>query len=105
MYSPRLTIAKQIYSYLSMKFISSLAYNTKESMLGNGQNTADPVPAKTILSIMINPSFGAPAFVARLLAVLCLYADFLFKIVKSDEAGGRVYIVLRVIIFQLTKRN
>ena len=33
-------------------------------VLGNAQNTTGPVPAKTILAVMINPSYGAPAFVA-----------------------------------------
>ena len=33
-------------------------------VFGNAQNTDTPVPAKTILAIIINPSYGAPAFIA-----------------------------------------
>ena len=44
---------------------------------------------------MINPSYGAPAFVSRLIPVSCLEAEFLFEIVNSiiklvHDAGGRV---------------
>ena len=45
---------------------------------------------------MINPSYGAPAFVARLIPVLSLNADFLFNILKPiiqliHESGGRLF--------------
>ena len=45
---------------------------------------------------MINPSYGAPAFIARLISVFCLGAEFLFPVVKSlislvHDAGGRVF--------------
>ena len=65
-------------------------------VLGNAQNKTEPTPAKTMLAVMVNPSYGAPAFVARLLPVSCLTADFLFEIVKSvikfvHDAGGYVF--------------
>ena len=50
-------------------------------VLGNALNTNEPLPAKTILAVMINPSYGAPAFVARLVPVLKLKGDILFNIV------------------------
>ena len=65
-------------------------------VLGNAQNTTDPIPANTILAVMINPSFGKPAFVARLIPVINLKAEFLFEFVKSviklvHDAGGHVF--------------
>ena len=48
---------------------------------------------------MLNPSFGAPAFIARLIPVINLKADILFEIVKSvikivRDAGGRVFSIM-----------
>ena len=65
-------------------------------MLGNAQNMLEPIPAKTILAMMINPSFGAPAFVAQLIPVINLKDEFFFEIVKSaiklvHDAGGHVF--------------
>ena len=65
-------------------------------VFGNAQNTDVPVPAKTILAVMINPSFGAPAFVARLVPVSCLKADYLFTILNPiieliHKCGGQVF--------------
>ena len=68
-------------------------------VFGNAQNTDKPVPAKTIVPVMINPSHGAPAFVARLIPVLCVVADFLFTILNTiikliHESGGQVFGVM-----------
>ena len=52
-------------------------------MLGYAQNTEEPVPANTILALMINPSYGAPAFVARLVPLSHLNAEFLYELVLS----------------------
>ena len=52
-------------------------------VLGNAQNKSEIVPAKNVLAVMINPSYGAPAFLARLIPVSGLDADFLFEIIKS----------------------
>ena len=65
-------------------------------VFGNALNTNEPLPAKTILAVMINPSYGATAFVARLVPGLKLKDDFLFNIVKSvitlaHEAEGYVF--------------
>ena len=39
-------------------------------MFGEAQNTQDPsCPATKVLAVMVNPSFGGPAFVARLVPV------------------------------------
>lgn len=68
-------------------------------VFSNAQNTDTPVPAKTILAIMINPSYGAPAFVARLIPVLSLTADFLFTVLNPiiqliHDFGGHVFGVM-----------
>ena len=68
-------------------------------VFGNAQNTDVPVPAKTILAVMINPSYGAPAFVARLVPVFNLKADFLFSILNPiielvHHCGGQVFSVM-----------
>ena len=85
-------------SFVSFDEISikpGLQYQGKY-VLGNAQNTTEPIPANKILALMINPSFGAPAFVARLIPVSGLKAEFLFGIVYSiiklvHDAGGRVF--------------
>ena len=48
---------------------------------------------------MVNPSYGAPAFVARLVPVKNMTAEFLFGIVTSvleviHDAGGRVFCLM-----------
>ena len=65
-------------------------------VVGNAVNTSEPTPANAVLAIMINPSYGAPAFIARLVPVKNLTAEFLFEIVKSvlevvHGAGGQVF--------------
>ena len=47
--------------------------------VGMAVNQDQPCPAKTILTPMVNPIFGASAFVARLLPVLNLTTQFLFE--------------------------
>ena len=69
-------------------------------VLGNAQNTTEATPANTMLAAKINPSFGAPAFIARLIPVINLKADFLFEIVKLvinivHNAGGCVFSIMR----------
>ena len=46
-------------------------------VLGNALSTEQSLPAKSVLASMINPCFGAPAFVARLLQVLHLKGELL----------------------------
>ena len=60
-------------SFDEMHIKPGLHYQGKY-VLGNALNTEESTPAKTILAIMINPSFGAPAFVGRLLPVCNLKA-------------------------------
>ena len=65
-------------------------------VMGNAFNTSKPTPANCILAVMVNPSYGAPAFVARLVPVKNMTADFLFDIITSvlevvHNAGGRVF--------------
>ena len=72
-----------------------LGYQGKYVM-GNAFNTSEPTPANCMLAVMVNPSYGAPAFVARLVPVKNLKADFLFGIIQSvleviHDAGGRVF--------------
>ena len=67
-----------------------------QHVLGNAANASEPTPANCMLALMINPSFGAPAFIARLVPVKNLTADFLFDILKSvleviHDAGGEVF--------------
>ena len=50
--------------------------------LSNAQNTIEATSANTMLAVMINPSIWAPTFIARLIPVINLKADFLFEIVK-----------------------
>ena len=45
-------------------------------IVGMAVNQDQPCPAKTILTLMVNLIFGAPAFVARLLPVMNLTANF-----------------------------
>ena len=44
----------------------------KDKVIGFAAHIDYPCVAKTVLAIMINPSMGAPAFVARLLPVFSL---------------------------------
>ena len=46
-------------------------------MIGFAADIDYPCVAKTVLVIMINPSMGAPAFVARLLPVFSLKTECL----------------------------
>ena len=55
-----------------------LRYQSKQ-VIGNAVNLDVPCPANSVLTLMINPSFGAPSFVARLLPVHYLKADFQYE--------------------------
>jgi hypothetical protein len=88
---------KKIPLFPLMKLALSLDYSIK--VLGNAQNTTEPIPANKILALMVNPSFGAPAFVGRLIPVSRLKAEFLFGIVYSiiklvHDASGRVFAIM-----------
>ena len=50
------------------------------------RNTTEATPANTMLAVMINPYFGAPAFIGRLIPVINLKADYIFEIVKSVKS-------------------
>ena len=48
---------------------------------------------------MINPSYGAPAFITRSIPVVCLDAEFLFSVLKSlmslvHDEGGRIFSIM-----------
>ena len=75
-----------------------LRYQSKQ-VIGNAVNLDVPCPANRVLALMINPSFGAPSFVARLLPVHCLKADFQYEQIEIlvkliHEAGGYVYSIM-----------
>ena len=78
-------------------------------VLGNAQNKSEIVPAKNVLAVMmINPSYGAPAFLARLIPVSGLDAHFLFEIIKSMLKLIHEVVVLlasSVTIFQSTRKH
>ena len=81
-------------SFDEIRIKPGLQYQGKY-VLGNAQNTTEAIPEDTMLAVMTNPSFGAPAFIARLIPVINLKAVFLFEIVKSvmkivHDAGGLV---------------
>ena len=68
-------------------------------VLGEAVNQDSHCPATKILAIMVNPSFGAPAFVARLIPVHNIQADFLYDqltllITTIHDVGGFVYALM-----------
>ena len=68
-------------------------------VLGNAVNTETPTPATTMLAAMVHPSFGTPAFVARLIPVHNMCAEFLYKEVLQllemvHKVGGLVYALM-----------
>ena len=70
-----------------------------QHVLGNAQNTTEPTPANAMLGTMVNPSYGAPAFIARLVPVKNLKHEFLYGIVLSvveliHVNGGRVFLLM-----------
>ena len=71
----------------------------KDKVIGFAADIDYPCVAKTVLAIMINPSMGAPAFVARLLPVFSLKTEFLtnqITIVMNviHEVGGYVFLIM-----------
>jgi len=71
----------------------------KDQIIGFAVDCEEQKVAKTILAIMINPSMGAPAFVARLLPVFSLKHDFLKEQVDIVmkiifDVGGIVFLVM-----------
>ena len=82
-------------SFDEMHIKPGLQYQGKY-LIGNALNTDQPLPAKSVLASMINPCFGAPAFVARLIPVLHLKGEFLYEHLISlinliHEVGGYVF--------------
>ena len=68
-------------------------------VLGNAMNTDTDCPAMTMLGFMVNPCFGAPAFIARMIPVHNLEAEFLYDqllllINSIHEAGGYVFALM-----------
>ena len=70
-----------------------------EYVLGNTMNTEYDCSATKMLALMVNPSFGAPAFVARMIPVHNLTAEFLYdKIMQLRNsihgAGGYFFTLM-----------
>ena len=68
-------------------------------LIGQAVDVSTGEPAKKILTLMINPSLGAPAFVRRLIPVFSLKADFLFDQVISlpktiHQCGSYVFLIM-----------
>ena len=68
-------------------------------LIGYTVNTEEPCPAKSVLAMLISPSLGAPAFVARLLPLTSLKADFLYEQVNVlieiiHQVGGYCFLVI-----------
>ena len=65
-----------------------------------GFGVDDPTkPAKTMLGLMVCPMNGAPSFIARLIPVCSLKADFLYEqtvpLIKIvHECGGFVFLLM-----------
>ena len=71
----------------------------KDKVIGFAADVDTPCVAKTVLAVMINPSMGASAFVARLLPVFSLKQEFLtdqINIVMKiiHEVGGYVFLIM-----------
>ena len=71
----------------------------KDKIIGFTADVDEPCVAKTVLAVMINPSMGAPAFVARLLPVFSLKYEFLMNQVNIvmkiiHDTGGFVFLLL-----------
>ena len=65
-------------------------------VFGQALNVTEPCPASRMLAIMVNPSFGAPPFVVRLIPVHQLDSKYLYPILKSlialvHKYGGYVH--------------
>ena len=79
-----------------------MRYQSKQVIV-NAVNLDVPCPANSVLALMINPSFGAPSFVARLLPVHCLKADFQYEQIEIlvkliHEVCGYVYAIVSDIL-------
>lgn len=71
----------------------------KDQIIGFAVDSEEQKVAKTVLAIMINPSMGVPAFVARLLPIHSLKHEFLkeqIDIVMEIvfEVGGFVFLIM-----------
>ena len=71
----------------------------KDKVIGFAADVDTPCVAKTVLAVMINPSMGAPAFVARLLPVFSLKQEFLSDQINmvmkiTHEVGGYVFLIM-----------
>ena len=89
---------KSFISFDEIHIKPGLHYQGKY-VLGEAVNQDSHCPATKFLVIMVNPSFGAPAFVARLIPVHNLKADFLYDqltllITTIHDAGGFVYALM-----------
>ena len=70
----------------------------KDKVIGFAADVDTPCVAKTVLAVMINPSMGAPTFVARLLPVFSLKQEFLSDQINmvmkiTHEVGGYVFLI------------
>lgn len=71
----------------------------KDQIIGFAVDCEEQKVAKTVLAIMINPSMGVPAFVARLLPINSLKHEFLKKQIDIVmeivfEVGGFVFLIM-----------
>ena len=68
-------------------------------VLGDALNQDSPCPATTMLALMLNPFFGAPAFIGRLIPVHKLCSEFLYEQLVQllhciHNNGGLVYAMM-----------
>ena len=76
----------------------SVSYRAGE-IVGLGVDQDPPRPAKTILALMVNFIYSTPAFIARMLPITTLVADFMIEQVELlikiiHESGGSVFLVM-----------
>ena len=79
-----------------MIYISNQDCNTKEGMsFGNSLNSSVSAPVDAMLAVVINSSYGASTFIARLISVRNLTVEFLhvansvYEVIHS--AGSHVF--------------
>ena len=81
---------KCFISFDEMNIKPGLHYQGKY-VLDNAMNTESDCPATKMIALMVNPSVGVPAFLARMIPVHNLTAEFLYDKVG---AGGYVFTLI-----------
>ena len=82
-------------------FNVSLGYINRESMYSAPQWIQSDCPAIKMLALVVNPSFGAPAFVARMIPVHNLTTEFLYdKVIQLINSILVLWICLYIDIGQ-----